>query len=232
VRENQRYNAWKTDPSSFFWLYGIPGCGKTILSATVIEDVRTLYSPSIDATGAMAAYFFFDFNDLEKQKSELMLKSLVSQFCQRYHNLPPALELLWSSCNVSREQPSTDQLLDALQSLTESRTSFIVLDALDECGDRAELLSILESISGWKNAGLHVLMTSRKERDIEETLEDIVRRTDMVPLEATVVDNDIRDYVRHRLSTDRGLKKWKKESTEIESAMMKGANGMYAHALL
>jgi len=177
----------------------------------------------------MAAYFFFDFNDLEKQKSDSMLKSLVSQFCQQYHNLPPALELLWSSCHGGQGQPSTEQLLNALQSMAENRISFIVLDALDECGDRAELLSILESISGWKNARLHVLVTSRKERDIEGTLEDIVRRTDMVPLEATVVDNDIRDYVRHRLSTDKGLKKWKKESAEIESAMMEGAKGMYVH---
>jgi len=178
----------------------------------------------------MAAYFFFDFNDLEKQKSNPMLKSLVSQFCQQLHNLPPALELLWSSCHLGQAQPSTDQLLDVLQSMTESRTSFIVLDALDECSDRAELLSILESISGWKNARLHVLVTSRKERDIEETLENIVCKADMVPLEATVVDNDIRTYVRYRLSTDKGLKKWKKESAEIESALMDGAKGMYVHA--
>jgi hypothetical protein len=50
----------------FLWLYGIPGCGKTILSSTIIEDVLYHYH---DPTMAVI-YFYFDFNDVEKQQYE------------------------------------------------------------------------------------------------------------------------------------------------------------------
>jgi SpoVK/Ycf46/Vps4 family AAA+-type ATPase len=29
--ESKEYARWKEEPNSFLWLYGIPGCGKTVL---------------------------------------------------------------------------------------------------------------------------------------------------------------------------------------------------------
>ncbi|KAG9230959.1 hypothetical protein BJ875DRAFT_339163, partial [Amylocarpus encephaloides] len=55
---------------------GIPGCGKTILSSTVTEDILNTYA---NDPGIVVAYFYFDFTDKEKQKSELMVRSLISQ---------------------------------------------------------------------------------------------------------------------------------------------------------
>ena len=39
--ESANYINWKTQQSSFLWLYGIPGCGKTILCSTVVEDIAS-----------------------------------------------------------------------------------------------------------------------------------------------------------------------------------------------
>src|SRR5437763_5090980 len=48
---------WKKKQNSFLWLYGIPGCGKTILSSTIIENLkRTIPHQSL-------LYFYFDFKD-------------------------------------------------------------------------------------------------------------------------------------------------------------------------
>ena len=44
--------------------------------------------------------------------------------------------------------------------------TFIVIDALDECIDRSELLNGVESIMGWENIDLHLLVTSRREQNI------------------------------------------------------------------
>jgi hypothetical protein len=68
--ESEQYAEWKASPSSFIWLHGIPGCGKTILSSIVIEDVL---QHCMDNPGKAAAYFYFDFKDLQKQSSELMM---------------------------------------------------------------------------------------------------------------------------------------------------------------
>ncbi|KFZ15388.1 hypothetical protein V501_02734 [Pseudogymnoascus sp. VKM F-4519 (FW-2642)] len=68
--ESEVYSKWKRNASSFVWLYGIPGCGKTILSSTVTQDI--LFYCANDP-GKVVAYFYFDFTDTDKQKPELMI---------------------------------------------------------------------------------------------------------------------------------------------------------------
>ena len=113
--------------------------------------------------------------------------------------------------------------------------SYIVLDALDECTDRAELMDILERIAGWKLEESHLLVTSRKERDIEISLERSVDDQNTICLQSKLVDKDILIYVRQRLSDDKSLSKWQKDPNiryEIETALTKGACGMYVYLLI
>ncbi|KAI1522072.1 hypothetical protein PtrSN002B_012259 [Pyrenophora tritici-repentis] len=111
---------------------------------------------------------------------------------------------------------------------------YIILDALDECSQRSELMDILETVAGWQLNNLHLLMTSRKERDIESSLESYVGEEDAVCLQRDVVDKDIQRYVQQRLRVDKGLAKWNKDATirqEIEEALMHGARGMFRWAV-
>lgn len=66
VFENVGFQDWKQDPgpSSCFWLYDIPGCGKTILCSTVLEHVLQSYTQTANVA---VLYFFFDFHDVDKQ---------------------------------------------------------------------------------------------------------------------------------------------------------------------
>jgi hypothetical protein len=107
---------------------------------------------------------------------------------------------------------------------------YVVLDALDECTQRQELMDVLETMAGWRLDNVHLLMTSRKERDIESSLESYVKEEDTVCLQRDVVDRDIQRYVQQRLSNDKALAKWNKDAIvrqEIEAALMNGARGMY-----
>jgi type III secretory pathway component EscV len=107
---------------------------------------------------------------------------------------------------------------------------YIVLDALDECTQRQELVDVLETMAGWQLGNVHLLMTSRKERDIESSLESYVKEEDTICLQRDVVDKDIQRYVQQRLSDDKTLTKWNKDTAvrqEIEAALMHGARGMY-----
>ena len=76
----KRYEDWKMENSSCIWLYGIPGCGKTILSSTILEDI---FMCCDNHSGYAVAYFYFDFNDVQKQNAERMLRSLVVQLLQK-----------------------------------------------------------------------------------------------------------------------------------------------------
>ena len=109
--ESEQYAKWKTDAASFLWLYGIPGCGKTILSSTILQNV---FQYCADDPGKIVAYFYFDFNDPHKQDPELMVRSLISQLSQQCVKLPTILETLCSSCENGQRHPSLDDLLEVL----------------------------------------------------------------------------------------------------------------------
>ncbi|OBT58918.1 hypothetical protein VE04_00567, partial [Pseudogymnoascus sp. 24MN13] len=227
----EEYTKWKTDAASIIWLYGIAGCGKTILSSTVIQDV---FQHCIGDPGKVVAYFYFDFNDLKKQSPELMVRSLICQLSQKCVKIPASLDLLFSSCDNGNHNPSLDSQLDVLhQMIQEYPQCYIILDALDECKDRAELMDIINQISGWQLDNLHVLVTSREEREIQSSLQSLIEDQNTICLESRLVDVDIQKYVRTRLLDDADLRKWQKSSDvqdEIKAALMNGPRGMFRWA--
>jgi hypothetical protein len=110
--------------------------------------------------------------------------------------------------------------------------SYLVLDALDECSDRTGLMRVIERTAEWQHERLHLLVTSRKEREIEVSLECIVDGHNIISLEREIVDKDIQKYVRQRLADDKDLRKWQNDPdtrVEIEKTLMTGAHGMYIH---
>ena len=116
--------------------------------------------------------------------------------------------------------------------LSTVNNAFIILDALDECVDRRELLASIEKILSSNNTKCHILATSRKERDIEDVLQTLVMNQGSICIQSENVDVDIRAYVRHRLQTDPKLKRWQREQQNIEDALMHKAAGMYVECLL
>jgi hypothetical protein len=181
--------------------------------------------------GKVVAYFFFDFNDIQKQNPELMVRSLICQLSQECVRIPTSLDTLFSSCGNGQRQPSLHALLEVLQQIMQEFPHiYIVIDALDECSRRAELTDILETMSAWQLQNLHTLLTSRRERNIESSLETFIRQQDFICLQSKLVDRDIHKYVQQRLSDDKNLSRWGRESAhrqDIEAALMKGAQGMY-----
>jgi Cdc6-like AAA superfamily ATPase len=226
--ESAKFAEWKERAASRLWLYGIPGCGKTILSSTIIEH---LLQHCHDDTSMVVAYFYFDFNNTQKQDPELMLRSLLCQLVQRSVVIPKGVDALFSSCENGQRKPSSHALLQVTREAAQEFTHvYIVLDALDECTQRSELMNMLETVAAWQLDNLHLLVTSRKERDIESSLEKHIRDEDAACLQKDVVDKDIQRYVQQRLHNDNDLARWNRDAAirqEIEEALMCGARGMY-----
>ncbi|KAL5325365.1 hypothetical protein ACEPPN_006490 [Leptodophora sp. 'Broadleaf-Isolate-01'] len=222
--KSDEFEEWKMTPRSFLWLYGIPGCGKSVLCSTALEAVKSQYKSS--PTVAIA-HFYFDFNDTEKQRHDKFTHSLVEQLAWQSAKALACLESLYSRCRDGKQQPTQDALEAALQQmLDEFGETFLILDALDECKEREELLLLLENFTSWGAGNLHVLATSRRERDIEETLESLT--TSEICLQSALVDNDIRTYLSERLQNDPKLNRWPANVRgEIKDTLMEGAQGMF-----
>ena len=196
-----------------------------IRSSTIIQNVR-LQCQSDQALAVI--YFYFDFNDTKKQRHDNLIRSLVVQLSMQSTNTPEALNMLYSRYQDGQHQPTIDDLATTLQHMLGGfHETFLVLDALDECTEREELLALIERIVGWKIGKLHILATSRREREIEETLQPLI--TCQICIQSALVDADINLHVHETLQNDKKLKKWPVHvRMEIEATLMDGVRGMYA----
>ncbi|KAK0262089.1 hypothetical protein LTS09_003513 [Friedmanniomyces endolithicus] len=226
--DSEEYMQWKTHDRAVLWLHGIPGCGKTIMSSSVIEDLRTVG----DSPESVVLYFFFDFRDSAKQSVEKMIRSLVFQLYQHAESTRKHVEQLYLSCRSGREQPSTKALLDTWEMMVENiGDPYVVLDALDECKTRTDLLLQLPR---FKSERVCLLLTSRTEEDIESSLREWIPPSNAISIRQGLVDVDIREVVRNRIATDLKLRRFKSRPdvcTEIETRLMEKADGMFRWAV-
>ena len=219
---------WRETPNSFVWLHGTSGCGKTVLSSTIIEHIKDDYLQPECAL----MYYYFDFNDPKKRKVDSFVTSLVSQLCCQLSFLPDRLKDLWLECHEGRQRPLLVKLMRELNCLLADFTDvFLVVDALDECpednGERGTLLEIITEIHSWQTEHLHILATSRQQTDIEVMLEPLLTAK-AISIRDEQVNADVKILVSHEVGTIARKNRWPPIlKTEVEEALVLGSNGMY-----
>ncbi|KAI0860282.1 hypothetical protein F4860DRAFT_525416 [Xylaria cubensis] len=227
------YSGWKCEGSSFLWLNGIPGCGKTILSAAIIKDLTT------GELSQGLLYFHFDFSDTRKQSFDMMLRSLLWQLYYKNMDVRSHLDSLYLSCRQRSQQPSLESLQATfLDMIKKVQDVWIILDALDECPMRTEyttggLLSWIQNLHSLQ-VNTHVIITSRPEQDIEASIKGWARIQDIIPIRSDLVQEDISAYVRARVR-DHGMlsARWRGRSDiqdMIENTLKERAKGMFRWA--
>ena len=169
------------------------------------------------------AYFFFDNRSAHSELSlhHGLIRSLILQLSEQCGHLPGPLVQLYGTGN---HQPSIASLQLALRSIFDCfERTYIIIDALDECTDRAKLLAWAAELFSWGKRKLHILLSSRPERDIEERF-TLAKHMVHVALEGHMVDGDIADYLDVMLRT---MPRWNQETySRVKDALLGGAEGM------
>ena len=217
------YEIWLTSPRSFFWLYGIPGSGKTVLCSTIIETLIR-YCEQMPQTAL--AYFYFDYNDAGKRDANSLVKSLITQLSAQSETVPlPLLELYQNHKNGAKT-PEDDALIATLHNLILTfHNVYIVFDALDESSECEEVLKLITVIQGWELSRVHLLVTSRQLPGIEETLLDL--STSRICLQDSRMNEDITLYISDKLENDKTLAKWPPEiRKQIKMKLLTEEDGM------
>ena len=197
-------------------------------SSSIIKD---LSNSCVDDAGRAYGYFFFDSRDSQKglQRHEHLIRSLIWQFSQQYDAFPKALIDLYNQCRSGGQQPSTESLQNTLLLILDGfRHAFLVVDALDECTEQSKLLKWINEIARWKGGKLHLLATSRHERDIEKGLQSL--RPILISLEGASVDLDIEAYLDQMLRDDLNQMEWSWDEeicAQVKTSLSQGAQGMY-----
>ena len=188
-----------------------PGSGKTVLCSTIIEDIASTRQTS---SRNVLAYFYFIFNNSEKQTCGGLVRSLVAQLFGQSLESSKTMEALFVECADGQRTPTHHSLVQALRDLSQKfEQVYLVLDALDECVEIPAVISLIQEIRGWHDPNLHILVTSRKEVILERSL--LLLTTDQVHVQNTLVDADIKLHVRECLRKDHELSQWSEVSRLI-----------------
>lgn len=216
--QSNRFQDWLQYEKMFLWIYGLPGFGKTVLASTIINHMKQR-QPSQDLL-----YFYFTFNDQRKQEVDEMLRSLLAQVIACRKTVPEQIKQLYNFSNQGRQQLDFASLRSTVLSVLQTSHGFLVLDAADECSQRTSLLEMINDIKA-DCRNVNVLVTSRREQDLEATLRSASEST--ICIEDDVVSGDIQLYVRNHLKSDQQLQRWSEDlKSEIEAALASGARGM------
>ncbi|KIJ37220.1 hypothetical protein M422DRAFT_260384 [Sphaerobolus stellatus SS14] len=219
------FQNFKSESGQRLWIHGIPGCGKTILSGSIIESMQCTLSKE-EYMKCGLAYFFFSYADTAKQTIEGMLSTLAAQLCEKVPILPPDIVHLYRE-NIT--QLTRHILLKALIILAKAfNRIYFVIDALDEVSisDRDILVSTLRTIStNTSLANINFIVTSRREPYLESLNEYV---SESVCLTTSIVDSDIRFFLATKLEQELKFAKWNADlKITVTEALITGAQGMF-----
>jgi hypothetical protein len=143
--------------------------------------------------------------------------------------LPEVLATLYNHCGGGFSQPSIDNLQDTLQMILYGfNSAFIVLDALDECTERAKLLNWVQTVIVQKNKNLqlHLIVTSRPEKEINDRFHLLDNCCVDMVMESG--GYDLVAYLDYQLENNPELRRWdQKTREEVKSILIEQADGMY-----
>jgi len=154
----------QTDGRNTYWIYGLPGIGKTSLAHSICA--------SLHDQEQLAGAFFCRRDDPELSEPDNILPTLIHKLAIIF---PPfrsiVAERLRKDPNVTPESMKPALFLDFIRTVPRlpTRTLVFVIDALDECGSIQSRADILNALT---NAAAHapwlkIIITSRPEVDIQ-----------------------------------------------------------------
>ncbi|KZP13309.1 hypothetical protein FIBSPDRAFT_983214 [Athelia psychrophila] len=225
LRDGSTFKRWKEDPGFLLWLHGGPGCGKTVLCAAAIQAVID-FCDSKASTGY--AYFFFDARSAEAALlvHEKLVRSIIFQLAHRCDGIPVALAEMYAKCDKGSRQPPIEMLEATLLRIMDNFDDvYIVIDSLDECSERKDLLAWIMSMTSRACKKLHMMATSRSEPDIGRSLRSVMGLLD-VSVIGSAVKADISTFLDTRMAA---IEDWNEPGLKelIKDSLLDGSDGMF-----
>ncbi len=98
---------WLRTEKKTLFCPGIPGAGKTIIAATVVDDLFKRFRR--DASVGIA-YIYCDFRRQHEQKKRDLLSNLLKQLAQKKGTIPQKLQDLYNQYTDRPKRPSLDAI--------------------------------------------------------------------------------------------------------------------------
>ena len=220
--DSAEYQEWLKTPGKTLFCPGIPGAGKTILTAVVINDI---YSRFQSDTSVGIAYLYCDFRRQHEQNTKSLLANLLKQLAQQQASIPDRVQTLYKEHRDKSTRPSRNDISSALRCVSALYSNvFIIIDALDECqvtnGCRAEFL--VEIFGLQATARAKIFATSRFDPEIEKAFKQGIKT------EIRARDEDVQTYLTGNIARLPSFISSNPDlQDKIKATISKTVNGMY-----
>jgi hypothetical protein len=182
------------------------------------------------------AYFYFDFRDVDKQKLQNLLPSLLTQLSARSAPCHDILSQLYYTHDRGERKPSDRAMVECLKEMLNVEAqgpTFIILDALDECpttlsipSPREEVLELVDELVSLHLPNVHICVTSRPEHDIRVVLECLTEHPVSLHDESGQQE-DIANFVASFVRSNKLMQRWREEDKNLViKTLSEKADGM------
>ena len=175
LTDYEDFKSWSQHDDGIFWLRGLPGCGKTVLTSTVVEHIQ--YSLASKDKGTSLAYFYIDYRNPAKQDLDACLATLVKQLVNQNPDGMLQLERLRQQKQRALSQNlTTSEYISILRDLANSQKKvYVVIDALDEAPNPGAFVDVLKQLSDRNyRPTMAVLISSRNDTNLESILMPVI----------------------------------------------------------
>ncbi|THY23166.1 hypothetical protein D6D01_06063 [Aureobasidium pullulans] len=222
--QGQAFENWIQAPG-LIWLTGLPGCGKSVICAAAIALTQ---QRRMTPRNTLLAYHFHSFSDAETWTLGAVLRNILHQLASQSDSVCNDLTTLFKTCGSGSRRPTDCELAGLLKAtLSYGAETYFFLDALDESGEKFELVELLESLQS-QSQNLHLFLTSRRHVAFIDAIES--GKYFEISMERGAVNQDIERYVHHQLLSDSTLRKFSSTLQVKIQARLSSANGMFRWA--
>jgi Cdc6-like AAA superfamily ATPase len=218
--QDPTFRQWLQSEHSTLFCPGIPGAGKTIMSALVVDHLLR----SKHEAARPVVFLYCNYKRQSEQSFRHMLSSILRQVVDSQRDVPQIVKNFYTSHARKRTTPSSQEVEGVLRGVVKALLGLTVLvDALDECKAQAcqDFLSSIEALR--KECKVKFLATSRYLPDIQFHPAFL----DKPSLEVRASDQDVEKYVRSRVSEFRSRVASKRDLLEtLVSGIINATGGM------
>ncbi|KAF8244389.1 hypothetical protein K440DRAFT_663489 [Wilcoxina mikolae CBS 423.85] len=197
VLEESEFTSWRLGESKSLWLNGLPGVGKSIITAYLIQVLKAQHPDSV------VLYFFCKAGDSTLDNVDRVIRTLAMQLALVAPEAREKLQMLMEEgfqCENDDAYAFSRLVKDTLAVV--SRQVFVVIDGLDECfggaaGAISTLLDVLQKLP------VKLLVSSRPTPEISQAMGWGPKRA------LTFEDSrdDIKLYITMRVTKSKALQK-------------------------
>ena len=219
ILESEKFQQWSSSHNDTLWCPGIPGAGKTYLAAIIIDYLRR--KTSLEGQDAVLC-LFCNFNEQANQTAYNFIGALLKQLVQASRTLSCGIRSIYDTRAKGRG-PDFKELADIFRTeLKRFSKTFIIIDALDEVSESADIRTIL--LKELRSCPVNLLVTSRHDPTIKKQFSE-AQRCDII-----AADEDIRSYISERIEQEnrltRQIRSFPSFKDEIPARIVGSAKGM------